>query len=326
MHSSSVRPRLARDGERPSSVISEPGAVRVGRSRLRRDPLDRIVIRLVSYVVLAVLAFLAVFPFYVTLVNSFASEHAIINYGYSIFPREFSLDAYDLVFRSPTKILRAYGVSIFITVVGTVLSLFFSSMAAYTMSRKDVRYRNKLAFFLYFTTLFNGGLAPTYIVVTNILHLQNTLTILVLWPMFNVLYILILRNFFMNQIPASLSEAAKIDGAGDFSIYLRIVLPLTTSALASIGLFTALFYWNDWWTAMLYVERPELYPLQYLLYRILSSATLAANVVNNVATINMPQESLKLAMTIVSTGPIILVYPFVQRFFVKGITLGAVKG
>lgn len=296
------------------------------RSRRVRRPVDRWIVNAIAYVVLTVLAFLAVFPFYVTLVNSFASEHAIINYGYSVVPREWSLQAYDLVFRNPEKILRAYGVSIYVTVVGTVLSLFFSSMGAYTMSRKDVRYRNKLAFFLYFTTLFNGGLAPTYIVVTNILHLQNTLAILMLWPMFNVFYILILRNFFMNQIPASLSEAAKIDGAGDFSIYLRIVLPLTTSALASIGLFTALFYWNDWWTAMLFVERTDYYPLQYLLYRILSSATLAANVVNNVSTINMPSESLKLAMTIVSTGPIVLVYPFVQRFFVKGITLGAVKG
>lgn len=199
-------------------------------------------------------------------------------------------------------------------------------MAAYSLSRKDLRYRNVVAFILYFTTLFSGGLAPTYIVVTTILHLKNTLAILVLGPLFSVFYILILRNFFMHSIPASLSEAAKIDGAGDFTVFIRVILPLATPALASIGLFTALGYWNDWWTAMLYVERPSLYPLQYLLYRILSSVTLAANIVNNVATLNLPKESLKLAMTVISIGPIVFAYPFVQRFFVKGITLGAVKG
>ena len=313
MHSSSGVLRVLRDEDVRSRRRPRPG-------------LDTVVLNIIAYVILFVLAFVAVFPFFVTVINSFASEHAIINYGYSAIPKEYSLAAYRLVFRNPKQVANAYGVSIFITAFGTIASLFFSSMAAYTMARKDVKYRNKLAFFLYFTTLFNGGLAPTYMVVTTILHLKNTIAILMLWPMFSVFHILILRNFFMNQIPASLSEAAKIDGANDFTIFIRIVLPLTTSALASIGLFTALFYWNDWWTAMLYVERQRLQPLQYLLYRILSSATLAANVVNNVSTINMPQESLKLAMTVVSTGPIVLAYPFVQQFFVRGMMLGAVKG
>jgi putative aldouronate transport system permease protein len=309
-----------------SRTIEPVKALTAVRRPAGRMSADAVVLNVIAYVVMLLLAFLALFPFYVMLINSFASEHAIINFGYSLLPQEFSLEAYRLVFRNPEQIANAYGVSILITVVGTILSLFFSSMAAYTMSRKDVRYRNKLAFFLYFTTLFNGGLAPTYVVVSTILHLKNTLAILILWPMFNVLYILILRNFFMNQIPASLSDAAKIDGANDFTIFIRIVLPLTTAALASIGLFTALFYWNDWWTAMLYVERSTLQPLQYVLYRILSSATLAANVVNNVATINLPQESLKLAMTAISTGPIILAYPFAQRYFVKGMMIGAIKG
>jgi putative aldouronate transport system permease protein len=286
---------------------------------------DRALLDGLAYVVLGLIALVTIFPFFVLVVNSFASEHFIINSGYSLFPRELSVSAYALVFLNPAKILRAYEVTLFITVFGTAVSLFLSSMAAYALSRKDLRYRNGMAFFLYFTTLFSGGLAPTYIVVTTILHLKNTLTVLVLGPLFSVFYILILRNFFMHSIPASLSEAAKIDGAGDFSVFLRIVLPLTTPALASIGLFTALAYWNDWWTAMLYVERQNLYPLQYVLYRILSSVTMAANLVNNVATVNMPKESLKLAMTVISIGPIVFAYPFVQRFFIKGITLGAVK-
>jgi putative aldouronate transport system permease protein len=287
---------------------------------------DRALLDVVAYCVLSLVALVTIFPFFVLVVNSFASEHFIINSGYSLFPRELSVSAYELVFLNPAKILRAYEVTLFITVFGTAVSLFLSSMAAYALSRKDLRFRNGMAFFLYFTTLFSGGLAPTYIVVTTILHLKNTLAVLVLGPLFSVFYILILRNFFMHSIPASLSEAAKIDGAGDFSVFLRIVLPLTTPALASIGLFTALAYWNDWWTAMLYVERQNLYPLQYVLYRILSSVTMAANLVNNVATVNMPKESLKLAMTVISIGPIVLAYPFVQRFFIKGITLGAVKG
>lgn len=294
--------------------------------RSSRVPLDTALMNALAYVVLGGIAIFALFPFLVLLVNSFASEHFILNFGYSLFPRELSTSAYQLVFLNPQKILRAYGVTLFITIVGTTASLFFSSMAAYAMSRKDLRYRNGLAFFLYFTTLFNGGLAPTYIVITTILHLKNTLAVLVLGPLFSVFYILILRNFFMNSIPASLSEAAKMDGAGDFAIFLRVVLPLTTPALASIGLFTVLAYWNDWWTAMLYVERQNLFPLQYVLYKILSSVTMAANIVNNVATLNLPKESLKLAMTVISIGPIVLAYPFVQRFFIKGITLGAVKG
>ena len=287
---------------------------------------DKLLLSVIAYGALGFFAFITVFPFLVLVINSFASEHAIINDGYSIVPRELSVSAYELVFLNPQKILQAYGVTLFITCFGTAASLFLSSMAAYSLSRKDLRYRNKLAFFIYFTTLFNGGLAPTYIIITTVLHLKNTLAVLILGPMFSVFYILILRNFFMHSIPGSLSEAAKIDGAGDFTIFLRIVLPLTAPALASIGLFTALAYWNDWWTAMLYVERQSLMPLQYVLYKILSSVTMAANIVNNVATLNLPKESLKLAMTVISIGPIVLAYPFVQRFFIKGITLGSVKG
>jgi putative aldouronate transport system permease protein len=287
---------------------------------------DKLLLSVIAYGALGFFAFITVFPFLVLVINSFSSEHAIINDGYSIVPRELSVSAYELVFLNPQKILQAYGVTLFITCFGTAASLFLSSMAAYSLSRKDLRYRNKLAFFIYFTTLFNGGLAPTYIVITTVLHLKNTLAVLILGPMFSVFYILILRNFFMHSIPGSLSEAAKIDGAGDFTIFLRIVLPLTAPALASIGLFTALAYWNDWWTAMLYVERQSLMPLQYVLYKILSSVTMAANIVNNVATLNLPKESLKLAMTVISIGPIVFAYPFVQRFFIKGITLGSVKG
>jgi putative aldouronate transport system permease protein len=288
--------------------------------------LDRKIFNWIAYLTVGSFAVIAVLPFVILLVNSFASEHSIITRGYTLFPQEFSTDAYRLVFLNPGKIWRSYGVTVLITVVGTALSLLLSSMAAYVIFRKEVKYRNQLAFFLYFTTLFNGGLAPYFMIVTRYLHLKNTLMVMVLVPLFNVLNILILRNFLRASIPEELIESAKIDGAGDFGIYRRIILPLFKPALASIGLFTALGYWNDWWTAMMFVEKESLWPLQYVLYQILSSTNIASNMLNNLAVFNLPKESLKLAMTVIATGPIVLVYPFVQRYFVNGITLGAVKG
>ncbi len=288
---------------------------------------DFIALRVFSYIVIGTLALFTVFPFVILIVGSFTAENDIIKYGYTLLPRHLSLDAYGLIFHYPQTILNAYGVSILVTGLGTAVSLFLSSMAAYVMYRKDVRYRNALAFFLFFTTLFNGGLAPYYIIVSSIYHLKNSLWVLLLVPMFNVMNILILRNFIRGSIPDSLNESAKIDGAGDFRIFLQIILPLSKPALASIGLFTALAYWNDWWTPMMFVEREALFPLQYRLYLILSSVNMAANAVHgSPADMKLPQESLKLALTVVSTGPIVLAYPAVQKYFIKGITLGSVKG
>jgi putative aldouronate transport system permease protein len=287
---------------------------------------DMIALNIISYAVVGLFALLCFIPFLILLVSSFTSEHYIINYGYSILPREFSLEAYKMIFAYPKKILNSYGITILVTFVGTGLSLFLSSMAAYVMYRKEVRYRSQMAFYLYFTTLFSGGLAPYYIILTTNYHLKNKLAVLLLVPMFNVMYILIIRNFIRSSIPDSLTESAKIDGAGDFRTFLQVILPLSKPVLASIGLFMALIYWNDWWTPMMFVERETLFPLQYRLYLIISSVNMAANVVQSAVTVSLPQESLKLALTVVSTGPIVLAYPFVQKYFVKGITLGSVKG
>ena len=290
--------------------------------------MGRDVVRLhaLAYSVVGFLALVALFPFAMLAVNSFASEHAIINYGYAFVPREYSLAAYSMIFQSPQKMLRTYGLTIFITGVGTLVSLFFATMAAYVLSRRELRYRNHLAFFLYFTQLFNGGLVPYYIFLSKGLHLQNSVLVMILVPMFSVLNILILRNYIGSAIPVSLFESAKMDGANEMTLYLRIALPISKPALASIGLLTGLGYWNDWWTPMMFVQRESLFPLQYTLYQLLASINFAAAMVNSLPVINMPKESLKLAMTVVATGPIILVYPFIQRYFVKGITLGAVKG
>lgn len=286
---------------------------------------DQIIIKTAAYLIVTIAAVLALLPFVALIISSFTSEKDIIVNGYSLIPGTFSIDAYKLIFQNPGKIMNAYGVSLTITIAGTMISLFVSSMTAFVLFRKEVRYRSKLAFFLYFTELFNGGLASYYIVVSRMLHLKNTLAVLILVPLFSVFNILILRNF-MNSVPYSLIESSKIDGANDFTIFMKIALPLSKPALASIGLFIVLIYWNDWWTAMMFVEEKTLYPLQYVLYLILSSTNMAANMVENVPRLNMPKESLKLAMVVVATGPIIFLYPFVQKHFVKGITIGSVKG
>ena len=289
---------------------------------------DLITLTVIKYSVVFFVALVCLVPFYMLVLSSFTSERAIITQGYSFFPRKgsFSIAAYEMVFKSPARIARAYRNSIIITVVGTLCSILFSSMGAYAIYNKKVKYRNQMAFFLYFTTLFNGGLLSYYLTITRYLHLQNTMWVMILSPMFNVMYILILRNFIKSSIPEALVDAALIDGAGDFRVYWQIILPLSKPALASIGLFIALHYWNDWWTPMMFVERSALHPLQYTLYQILSSVNFAASMVDSVPMINMPQESLKLAMTVVATGPMVMVYPFLQRYFVSGITIGSVKG
>ncbi len=292
---------------------------------LKIKSLDETIFQVAGFIILGLIGFITILPFLVLIGSSFTTEREILINGYTIIPKFISIEAYELIFRNPQKILQAYNVTIFLTAFGTTISLFISTMSAYVLSRNILKYRNILAFYLYFTTLFSGGLAPFYIIITNVYHLKNTFLVLLLLPMFNVFYILILRNF-IKSIPDSLMEAAQIDGAGDFYIFIKIILPLTKPACASIGLFTALFYWNDWWTAMMFVEKQSLQPLQYALYQILSSVNIAAFMINNIASFNMPKETLKLAMTVISTGPIILVYPFVQKYFIRGITLGAVKG
>ena len=287
---------------------------------------DVVFFNVMSRIFVGLVALMAFLPFYVLVVSSFTSEHNILFYGYSLFPREFSMDAYRMIFVNPAKMANAYGISLLTTCMGTAISLFLSSMAAYVMYRKDVKYRDGMAFFLYFTTLFNGGLVPYYILVSRELHLKNSLFVLLLVPMFSVFNILILRNFFKGSIPDSLFEAAKIDGAGDFRIFLSVILPVSKPALASIGLFTALNYWNDWWTPMMFIQKQQLFPLQYTLYQIIASVNFASSMVNSMPTVNMPKESLKLAMVVIATGPIVLAYPMVQKYFVSGITIGSVKG
>ena len=289
--------------------------------------LSLIHIYIISYVFITLLAALCVLPFVMLISGSFSSEQAIRFNGYSILPQEFTTEAYGVIFKSPEKVLRAYGVTIFITAVGTILGLFLLTMTAYVISRQDFKYRNKISFFFYFTTLFNGGMISTYIFYIQYLHLKDNFLALILPGIMNVFYLLIMRSF-VNTVPTALIESAKIDGAGEFRIFVQIVLPLLKSGLATIGLFMALGYWNDWYNAMLYMNTETKFPLQYMLYNMLQKQQALAAIASQVGikVENLPSNSLKLAMAVVATGPIILFYPFVQKYFVKGITIGSVKG
>lgn len=281
----------------------------------------------VGYLFITFLALACLLPVMMLVSGSFTAEGYIRMNGYSLLPRDFSLEAYRTLLQYPEQIVRAYGVSIYITLIGTVVGLLLNTMTAYVISRKDFKYRNYISFFFYFTTLFNGGMVCTYIFFIQYLHLKDNLWAVILPGLTNVFYMLVMRSF-VSDIPTALIESAKIDGAGEFRIFVRIVLPLLKSGLATIGLFIALGYWNDWYNAMLYLNSSEKFPLQYMLYNMLQQAQVIGLIAAKagIAGENLPTHSLKLAMAVMATGPIILLYPFVQKYFVKGITIGAVKG
>lgn len=284
-------------------------------------------ITIVFYILIILVSLICFLPFWLIVIGSLSSENDIVQFGYALWPRNFSLESYKMVFMIPTRIIQAYQVSITITFVGTFISLFFSTMAAFVLMRKDFKYRNQMAMFLYFPSIFSGGMLPSYLLVVKYLGLKDNIWALILPGMISAWNIFLLRNF-MSDIPDSLMESAKLDGASDFQIFIKLYLPLSKAGLATIGLFTALGYWNSWSGAMLYINSAEKYPLQYLLYSMLANVQglreMAA--ASGIALPNMPSETYKMAMAVVTTGPILLLYPFVQRYFVKGITVGAVKG
>ncbi|HJA65033.1 MAG TPA: carbohydrate ABC transporter permease [Candidatus Mediterraneibacter cottocaccae] len=286
---------------------------------------SQIIFNILGYTLVSLVAVMCLVPFIMMISGSVSDETLIGKYGYSILSRGFSLEAYSTIFKNPMQILNAYKNTILITVVGTAVALLVNAMTAYVLSRKDFKYRNKFAFFFYFTTLFNGGMVSTYIFMIRYYNLKDSYIALILPFVINAFYLLVMRSF-MADIPVSLIESAKLDGAGEFTIFIKVILPLAKTGLATIGLFIALDYWNDWYNTMLYISDSSKFTLQYLLYNMLSSAEAMASVTSSVGTGALPTQTMKLAMAIVAAGPVIFVYPFVQKYFVKGITVGAVKG
>ncbi|WP_148929207.1 carbohydrate ABC transporter permease [Paenibacillus methanolicus] len=290
--------------------------------------LEKMGFNLVGYLLIMLFAAMCLIPFLMIAVGSITEESHIIKNGYSLFPQRFSLDAYQFIFDNPRQIASAYQITLLVTVIGTLAGLFITAMTAYVLGRKDFTYRNMFAFYFFFTTLFSGGLVPWYILIVKYLGWKDSLLALIVPSLLNVFYIIIMRSFISSTIPDAISESAKMDGAGDFRIFVSVILPLSKPALATIGLFIALNYWNDWYHATLFINKEHLYPLQYFLYQVLNSMSFAnASVASQGAVVmETPKESFKLAMTVIATGPIVLLYPFVQKYFIQGITIGSVKG
>jgi putative aldouronate transport system permease protein len=296
-------------------------------SRRRRVTSDKMAFNVISFITITAAGIICLLPFLLILSGSLTEESSIFTDGYRLIPKVFSLHAYDIFIKSPDTMLRAYLVTIILTASGALTGLFLTTMTAYVLLRRDFPWRNGFAFYFFFTTLFSGGLVPWYILMVKYLQMKNNPLSLLISSWFSVFNILLMRNY-MKSVPDSVVESARIDGAGDFMIFIRIMLPLCGPALATIGLFIALGYWNQWFDAMLFIDNEAYFPLQYYLYRILNSMQFASVVAKgaHVPMPKMPNESFKLAMTVVTTGPIIFLYPFVQKYFIRGITIGAVKG
>ncbi|MDR1532247.1 MAG: carbohydrate ABC transporter permease [Clostridiales bacterium] len=288
---------------------------------------DRIIFNAVAYLVLGVFALLCVIPFYLVIVASLTSEEAIMREGFSLLVRDFSLEGYEIILNNPATIARAYLNTVTVTVTGTVVSVFMVTMCGYVLQQRSFPWRNKIMMFFYFTTLFSGGLTPYYILCTRYLGFKNKFYALILPSAFSVWNMIIAKNF-MRTIPPEIHESAKMDGAGEFRIFLSLILPLAKPLLATLGLFSALGFWNDWYNCMLFIDDKDLYTLQYFLQEMLNSIENLRIVAekSGIVVPVLPTEAMKMAMTIVVTGPIIFVYPFIQRFFIKGLTIGSVKG
>lgn len=275
---------------------------------------------------------LCLLPFFLLLITSFTDETTILQEGYSFFPSKLSVAAYEFLWNDSANIFRAYGITILVTVVGTFVGLSITALCAYPLSRKDMLMRKPLSFIVFFTLLFNGGLVPTYLVYTQLFDMKDTLLALIIPGLLsNGFYVLIMRTFFMTSIPTPVIESASIDGAGEFKIFFQIVLPLSLPILATVGLMQTIGYWNDWFNGLIYVTDSKLFSLQNLLNRILLNAQfLSSNASSSTtelaANSNIPMESVRMAMAVIGTIPLLCAYPFFQKYFVKGLVIGAVKG
>jgi len=270
-----------------------------------------------------------VIPLLLILSSSFTTEQNLATQGYAFIPKVFSLQAYRFIFQNPTQLFQSYGVTVFVTATGTFCGLLITSALAYVVSRKDFKLQRIYSFMVLFTLLFSGGMVPSYIIISRYYHLKDTIFVLILPYLLNSWYVFLMKGFFLD-LPISLIEAAKIDGAKEVSIFFRIVIPISKPALATIGLFIAFQYWNDWWLSMLYIDRAALTSLQFYLYRIMSNIQFLAQATQNVnVSINiadMPGETARMALCVLAAGPMLVIFPFFQKYFVRGITMGAVKG
>jgi len=278
------------------------------------------------YAFIGLFTVLCLAPFWLMIIGSLTKESSILRDGYQLWPQEWSLTAYQVLFASE-RVTRSYKVTLEVTLLGTAISMLLTSMLAYALAVRGPKYTRFIALFVVFTMLFTGGLVPWYILITRYLRLQNTIFALTLPYAISPFWMFLMRNHF-RSIPESIMESAYIDGAGDLLILFRIMLPLSLPTLATIGLFYALMYWNDWYLSLMFIERRELFPLQFLLRSLVSNLMNVAISLNPKMTVmtEVPAYSVRMSTAVITIGPIVAFYPFIQKYFVKGLTVGAIKG
>lgn len=284
-----------------------------------------------GHLIMTILTLLAIIPILLMFISSLTDNATLLQNGYSFLPEKWSTYAYEWVFTSSSSmVIKAYGMSFILTATGVVCSLALTTCLAYGLSKKGLPGRNVLTFLVFFTMLFNGGLVPTYMMYTQIFHIKNTIWALIIPSLLmNAFYIIMMRSFFVSNIPDSLIEAARIDGAGEFRILFRIVLPLSKPMLATLALMVGLGYWNDWMNSLYYITDDSLYTLQAILNNIITSITfLQSSTMGSVASAvaAMPSTGIRMAIAVVGVIPVLVIYPFFQKYFVKGIVVGGVKG
>lgn len=281
-----------------------------------------------AHAVLILLTLAAIVPFVLLIIASFTDNNVAITEGFSFFPSKWSTDAYQYIVNEKDTMLRAYGITIVVTLIGTTLGLLISVMLAYSLANSDLPGRNFMTFFVTLTMLFNGGLVPTYLIYTNVFHIKDTLAALIVPNLLmNGFNVILIRNYFATGVPTVLYEAARIDGASEFYIFYRIALPLSKPILATVGLLMGIAYWNDWQSGLYYLNDTSLYSIQNILNRINENISfLASNSTSGVKISDLPTSTIRMAIAVIGILPIVCIYPFFQEYFVRGIAVGAVKG
>lgn len=281
--------------------------------------------------VFSVACLACIIPFILLVSVSFTEEKSLFTYGYKFIPKAVTLKAYEFLFKDFDFVLRAYGVTIIVVIIGVTLNVLINSLYAYPLSRKDFPFRKIFSNYILITLLFSGGLAPTYYVYVRMLGIKNTLLAMILPGLAGGFNIFIMRTFYQQNIPFEIIESAKIDGATESRTFFSLVLPLSKPIIATIALFSTVYYWNDFFHCMMYIDQEQLYNLQYSMQRALMTIQYLRN---NIEAMNqgaffeqeIPSETVRMAMVVIGIGPIIFVYPFFQKYFIKGLTIGSVKG
>jgi putative aldouronate transport system permease protein len=291
----------------------------------------RSISQVIIHIVFIIACFLSLFPLALVFGISFTDENTIARHGFNLIPKVFSTQAYEFVLKESNAIGSAYMLTIAVTIIGTIVSTLIIALYAYPLSRPDFPFKKGFSRFVFFTMLFSGGLVPWYMVCVNVLHLRNSFFALWLPYVMNAWYVMLMRTFYKENVPISLVESAQLDGAGEYTIFFRIVIHLAKPGIATIALFNTITFWNDWWLPLMLVNDPKWFNLQFLMYRVQSNIQYLSSMASSLTGVNadilarLPSQTAQMAMCVLVMGPIVMAYPFFQRYFVKGITVGSIK-